>query len=83
MALAFAMVLVFVMFVWNNVYQKKCYFELEHKVPALHSVLVFVSVRSLPISKVPVEEWFLFRRVRPNYVNVFRCTETWIYGCAQ
>ncbi|KAI3749256.1 hypothetical protein L2E82_19863 [Cichorium intybus] len=31
-------------------------------VPALHSVIVFVSIKSLPISKVPPEERFLFRR---------------------
>ena len=30
-------------------------------VPALHSVLIFVSIKTLPISKVPVEERFLFR----------------------
>lgn len=30
-------------------------------VPALHSVLIFVSIETLPISKVPVEERFLFR----------------------
>ncbi|KAI3764062.1 hypothetical protein L2E82_14062 [Cichorium intybus] len=35
-------------------------------VPALHSVIVFVSIKSLPISKVPPEERFLFRRVKPN-----------------
>ncbi|KAI3690777.1 hypothetical protein L2E82_48984 [Cichorium intybus] len=34
--------------------------------PALHSVIVFVSIKSLPISKVPPEERFLFRRVKPN-----------------
>lgn len=42
-------------------------------VPALHFVLVFVSIKSLQISKVPVEECFLFRRVYPNDLNVFRC----------
>ncbi|KAL3517464.1 hypothetical protein ACH5RR_020053 [Cinchona calisaya] len=119
--LAFAMVLMFIMFVWNNVYRKKYHFELEHKVspaevkgivtdtnssrmpglavfyselvhgippifkhyvanvPALHSVLVFVSIKSLPISKVPVEERFLFRRVRPNDLNVFRCVVRYGY----
>ncbi|KAF9604480.1 hypothetical protein IFM89_006802 [Coptis chinensis] len=42
-------------------------------VPALHSVLIFVSIKSLPISKVPVDERFLFRRVEPHGLNVFRC----------
>lgn len=42
-------------------------------VPALHSVLVFASIKSLPISKVPLEERFLFRRVKPYDLYVFRC----------
>ncbi|KAH7839002.1 hypothetical protein Vadar_033590 [Vaccinium darrowii] len=48
-------------------------------VPALHSVLVFVSIKSLPISKVPVEERFLFRRVQPSELNVFRCVVRYGY----
>ncbi|CAK9175961.1 unnamed protein product [Ilex paraguariensis] len=42
-------------------------------VPVLHSVLIFSSIKSLPISKVPEEERFLFRRAQPNDLNVFRC----------
>ncbi|KAK9139398.1 hypothetical protein Scep_009079 [Stephania cephalantha] len=42
-------------------------------VPALHSILVFVSIKSLPISKVPMEERFLFKRFEPKELNVFRC----------
>ncbi|KAH0641200.1 hypothetical protein KY285_037786 [Solanum tuberosum] len=120
--LAFAMFLMFIMYVWNYVYRKKYHFELEHKisplkvketvdetnshrlpglaifyselvhgippifkhyvenVPALHSVLVFVSVKSLPISKVPVEERFLFRRVKPSDLYVFRCAVRYGYN---
>ncbi|CAI9781117.1 unnamed protein product [Fraxinus pennsylvanica] len=48
-------------------------------VPALHSVLVFVSIKSLPISKVPIEERFLFRRVRPNDFHVYRCVVRYGY----
>ncbi|XP_031120731.1 potassium transporter 5-like [Ipomoea triloba] len=48
-------------------------------VPALHSVLVFVSIKSLPISKVPVEERFLFRRVEPREMCVFRCVVRYGY----
>ncbi|CAK9135500.1 unnamed protein product [Ilex paraguariensis] len=48
-------------------------------IPALHSVLVFVSIKSLPISKVRVEERFLFRRVQPNDLNVFRCVVRYGY----
>ncbi|KAF2289210.1 hypothetical protein GH714_029437 [Hevea brasiliensis] len=41
-------------------------------VPALHKVLVFVSIKSLPISKVPSEERFLFQRVKSGEL-IFRC----------
>nr|XP_016450624.1 PREDICTED: potassium transporter 5-like [Nicotiana tabacum] len=121
--LAFAMFLLFIMYVWNYVYRKKYHFELEHKispekvketvdetnshhrlpglaifyselvhgippifkhyvenVPALHSVLVFASVKSLPISKVPLEERFLFRRVKPYDLYVFRCVVRYGYN---
>ncbi|XP_043720918.1 potassium transporter 5-like [Telopea speciosissima] len=119
--LAFAVILMTVMFVWNYVHRKKYYYELDHKVspqklkeiasnpklnrvpglaifyselvqgippifnhyianvPALHSVLVFVSIKSLPMSKVPVEERFLFRRVEPRELNVFRCVVRYGY----
>ncbi|KAF8401512.1 hypothetical protein HHK36_012452 [Tetracentron sinense] len=119
--LAFAAVLMTIMYVWNNVYRKKYSYELEHKispekleqivantdfcripglaifyselvqgippifkhyienVPALHSVLVFVSIKSLPIRKVPVEERFLFRRVGPSELNVFSCVVRYGY----
>ncbi|XP_041020411.1 potassium transporter 5-like [Juglans microcarpa x Juglans regia] len=119
--LAFAAVLIAVMYVWNYVFRTKYYYESEHKVspeklkqiaagtsfcritgvaifyselvqgippifehyvanvPALHSVLVFVSFKSLPISKIPVEERFLFRRVEPMELNVFRCVVRYGY----
>jgi KUP system potassium uptake protein len=119
--LAFAVVLMAIMYVWNYVFRGKYYYELEHKispeklkeitadtslcripglamfyselvqgippifkhyvanVPALHSVLVFVSIKSLPVSKVPVEERFLFRQVEPKELNVFRCVVRYGY----
>nr|ASM90219.1 K+ uptake permease 4 [Sesuvium portulacastrum] len=119
--IAFASVLMLVMFTWNYVYRKKYYYEMENKVstetlreiakqsnfcripglavfyselvhgippifehyvgnvPALHSVLVFVSIKSLPISKVPPEERFLFRRVPPRDLHVFRCVVRYGY----
>jgi KUP system potassium uptake protein len=111
----------FVMYVWNNVYQRKYYYEVENKispeklreiacdtslcrlpglamfyselvqgippifkhyvanVPALHSVLVFVTIKSLPVSKVPIEERFRFRRVQPKELNVYRCVVRYGY----
>ncbi|XVF21858.1 hypothetical protein REPUB_Repub12eG0125600 [Reevesia pubescens] len=119
--LAFAAVLMTVMYIWNYVYRKKYFFELDHKVSsekfkqitlntnfsripglamfyselvhgippifehylenvsAFHSVLVFISIKSLPISKVPIEERFLFRRVEPRELNVFRCVVRYGY----
>ncbi|GLT66556.1 hypothetical protein SLA2020_389140 [Shorea laevis] len=119
--LAFAAVLMTVMYIWNYVFRRKYYYELEHKisphmlkqitadksfcripglgmfyselvhgippifkhymgnVPALHSVLVFVSIKSLPISKVPMEERFFFRRLDPKELNVFRCVVRYGY----
>ncbi|KAJ0054568.1 hypothetical protein Pint_01024 [Pistacia integerrima] len=119
--LAFSALLMIIMYVWNNVYRRKYYYELEHKispervkeiaadtnfcripglamfhselvhgippifkhyvanVPALHSVLVFVSIKSLPISKVAPEERFLFRRIEVNELNVFRCVARYGY----
>ncbi|KAK1280391.1 Potassium transporter 5 [Acorus gramineus] len=49
-------------------------------VPAVHSVLVFVSVKSLPISKVSPEERFLFRRVGARGTSVFRCVARYGYN---
>nr|AXA98691.1 high affinity potassium transporter [Ricinus communis] len=120
--LAFAAVLMTIMYVWNDVYRRRYYYELDNKispdklkevaaetnfsrlpglamfyselvqgippifkhyvenVPALHSVLVFVSIKWLPIGKVPVEERFLFRRVEPKELNVFRCVARYGYA---
>lgn len=52
-------------------------------VPALHSVLVFVSIKSLPISRVPAEERFLFRRVGSHDCFVFQCVARYGYKDAR
>ncbi|CAN1253344.1 Potassium transporter 5 [Linum perenne] len=120
--LAFAASLMSIMYVWNDVYRRKYYYELDHKisldsikeivaetqlsrlpglalfyselvqgippifshylanVPALHSVLVFVSIKSLPIGRVPIEERFLFRRVEPKELGMFRCVARYGYA---
>ncbi|TKY52538.1 Potassium transporter 5 [Spatholobus suberectus] len=119
--LAFAGVLMTIMYIWNDVYRRKYHYELDHKIspeklkeiatgtnlvrmpglaifyselvqgippifkhyvtniPALHSVVVFVSIKSLPISKVPMEERFLFRQVEHEELNVFRCVARYGY----
>ncbi|KAK3223869.1 hypothetical protein Dsin_010894 [Dipteronia sinensis] len=120
--LAISAVLMIIMYVWNNVYRRKYYYELEnqvspqmlkeiaadtslcripglvmfysefiHGVPpifnqyvanvkALHSVIVFVSMESLPVSKVPSEERFIFRRVEPRELNIFCCVTRYGYA---
>ncbi|XP_050369129.1 potassium transporter 5-like [Argentina anserina] len=120
--LVFAILMVIIMFVWNEVYRRMYYYEVEHKVspdkfkqiiiddrkicrmpglaifysefvhgippifnhyvanvPALHTVLIFVSIKHLPISKISIEERFLFRRVEPKELNVFRCVARYGY----
>ncbi|KAK3223868.1 hypothetical protein Dsin_010893 [Dipteronia sinensis] len=115
--LAFSAVLM-IIYVWNNVYRRKYYYELENqlspqmlkevaacRIPglvvhvllrvhswcplifnryvanlkALHSVIVFVSMESLPVSKVPSEERFIFRRVEPRELNIFCCVTRYGY----
>ena len=48
-------------------------------VPALHSVLVFVSIKSLPISTVPLEDRFLFQRVEPHELGILLCVVRYGY----
>ncbi|KAK3417903.1 potassium transporter 19 [Eucalyptus grandis] len=52
-------------------------------VPALHSVLIFVSIKSLPISKVPSEERFIFRQVEPEASGIYRCVVRYGYRDAR
>ncbi|KAF5752203.1 potassium transporter 19-like [Tripterygium wilfordii] len=42
------------------------------QVKALHSILVFISIKSLHISKVPPDERFLFQRVESEGIPIFR-----------
>ncbi|KAK6913789.1 Potassium transporter, partial [Dillenia turbinata] len=48
-------------------------------IPALHSILVFITIKWLPIGKVPPEERFLFRRVEPYELAIFRCVVRYGY----
>ncbi|XP_043694659.1 potassium transporter 5-like [Telopea speciosissima] len=119
--LAFAAVLVSIMWVWHYVYKEKYMFELENKVsndfirevvmnpninrvpgigllyselvqgippifphfisniPSIHSVLVFVSIKQIPIPTVDMEERFLFRQVEPRESRMFRCVVRYGY----
>ncbi|OMO72817.1 potassium transporter [Corchorus olitorius] len=48
-------------------------------VPSIHSVLVFVSIKKLPISRVALEERFLFRQVESKEYRMFRCVVRYGY----
>jgi len=119
--LAFAAVLMTIMYIWHYVYRRKYYYELENKIspeklkgittgknlarmdglsifyselvqgippifehyvtniPAINSVVVFLSIKYLPISKVPAEERFLFQQVEHKELSVFRCIARYGY----
>ncbi|GAV87953.1 K_trans domain-containing protein [Cephalotus follicularis] len=123
--LALATILMAIMLLWNYVYKRKYYYELNNKisperlkeiatneklcripglamfyselvqgippifehyvknVPAMHSVLIFVSKKSLPISSIPIEERILFRRIDHEGVNVYRCVARYGYRDAR
>lgn len=42
-------------------------------VPAIHSVVVFVCVKYLPVYTVPEDERFLVKRIGPKSFHMFRC----------
>lgn len=48
-------------------------------VPSIHSVLLFVSIKNLPISRVEHDERFLFRAVEPREYQMFRCVARYGY----
>eukprot|EP01018_Ginkgo_biloba_P006315 Gb_07512 [translate_table: standard] len=119
--LAFAVLLLFVMYVWHYVHTKRYAYEMQQKVsteyitslgsslsvtrvpgigllytelaqgvpaifshfitnlPAIHSVVVFVCVKFLPVSTVPSDERFLFRRVGPKEYKMYRCIARYGY----
>ncbi|KAG8043437.1 hypothetical protein GUJ93_ZPchr0458g22578 [Zizania palustris] len=47
--------------------------------PAIHSVVVFVCVKYLPVYTVPIEERFLVRRIGPKNFHMFRCVARYGY----
>lgn len=54
--------------------------HLVEKVPSIHSVLVIISIKYLPISKIETNERFLFRYVEPREYRVFRCVVRYGYN---
>lgn len=47
--------------------------------PAIHSTLIYVCIKYVPVPVVPQEERFLFRRVCPRDYHMFRCVARYGY----
>ncbi|MCO5600085.1 hypothetical protein L7F22_054193 [Adiantum nelumboides] len=47
--------------------------------PAMHSTVVFVCIKYVPVPMVPQSERFLFRRVCPRDYHLFRCVARYGY----
>ncbi|KAJ1267739.1 hypothetical protein BS78_07G080900 [Paspalum vaginatum] len=47
--------------------------------PAIHSVVVLVCVKYLPVYTVPVEERFIMKRIGPKNYHMFRCVARYGY----
>jgi KUP system potassium uptake protein len=47
--------------------------------PAIHSALVFVCVKYLPVYTVPADERFLVKRIGPKSFHMFRCVARYGY----
>ncbi|KAM0961863.1 hypothetical protein ACFX13_021496 [Malus domestica] len=47
--------------------------------PAIHSTIVFVCIKYVPVPVVPQEQRFLFRRVCPKDYHMFRCVARYGY----
>ncbi|XP_034701710.1 potassium transporter 7 isoform X1 [Vitis riparia] len=119
--LVFAIVMFFIMFIWN--YGSKLKYETEVKqklsmdlmrelgcnlgtirapgigllynelvkgipaifghflttLPAIHSMIIFVCIKYVPVPVVPQSERFLFRRVCPKSYHIFRCIARYGY----
>uniref|UniRef100_A0A0D9Z9T6 Potassium transporter n=1 Tax=Oryza glumipatula TaxID=40148 RepID=A0A0D9Z9T6_9ORYZ len=53
--------------------------HLIEKIPTIHSVLVFISIKHLPVPHVDTSERFLFRQVELKDYKVFRCVARYGY----
>lgn len=49
-------------------------------IPSIQSVVVIVSIKSIPLSKVAAEERFLFRQLEPREYRMFRCVARYGYN---
>lgn len=51
--------------------------------PAIHSMIIFVCIKYVPVPVVPQSERFLFRRVCPKNYHIFRCIARYGYKDAR
>ncbi|CAN1166412.1 Potassium transporter 11 [Linum perenne] len=47
--------------------------------PAIHTVVIFICIKYLPVCTVPQEERFLVRRIGPKDFHMFRCVARYGY----
>ncbi|KAL9269594.1 Potassium transporter 5-like protein [Drosera capensis] len=53
--------------------------HLIKNIESIHSVLVFVSIKALPITRVALQERYVFRRVDPKDHRMYRCVVRYGY----
>jgi KUP system potassium uptake protein len=56
------------------------FLRLVQKIPSVHSVFLFMSIKHLPIPHVVPAERFLFRQVGPREHRMFRCVARYGYS---
>ncbi|CAM0913804.1 unnamed protein product [Alopecurus aequalis] len=54
--------------------------RLIQKIPSVHSIFMFMSIKHLPISHVVPSERFIFRQVGPKEHRMFRCVARYGYS---
>ncbi|GAB4847537.1 Potassium transporter 5 [Ancistrocladus abbreviatus] len=54
--------------------------HLINNIPSIHSVLVFISIKCVPVSRVEMDERFVFRQVEPRDNRMFRCVARYGYN---
>uniref|UniRef100_A0ACD5UQ42 Uncharacterized protein n=1 Tax=Avena sativa TaxID=4498 RepID=A0ACD5UQ42_AVESA len=54
--------------------------RLIKKIPSVHSIFIFMSIKHLPISRVVPAERFIFRQVGPREHRMFRCVARYGYS---
>jgi len=54
--------------------------RLINKIPSVHSIFIFMSIKHLPITRVLPTERFLFRQVGPREQRMFRCVARYGYS---